>query len=260
MKYSATLLLACIAYNCIAEEEPKSISAEAELGALTTSGNTQSNAFKGKLDITHDLDKWLNNYVIEGFYKENEVEIMLEDEILSENQVTAEKYFMSAQSDYKLNEEHRGLFVYASYENDKFSGYDYQGTLAAGYSNRLFKTEATKLNYSIGPGLAYSKTENSTNNNGDYLLGKSEESLVLRISGNFQWKLSEHAKFTQTLSSDIAFDSAKNSKTKAETALTAALNGSFALKAGFSIYNNSVVLDNIEKTDTQTSLTLVYTY
>jgi len=260
MRKLAVLLLSYCALSAYANEESNTLQAEAEVGALATSGNTESAAFKGKLDIKHNLDRWRNNYILEGFYKENEVEIIDNGDARTENQVTAEKYFLSGQADYKLNEEHRGLFVYGSYEEDKFSGYDYQGTIAGGYSDRLFKTENTQLDYSIGPGLAYSKTEAYTDDNNVFMASTTDEVLVVRVAGAFLWDISENSKFTQTLSSDVAADSAKNTKTKAESAITATLNSSFALKAAYSIQNNSVVRSGIEKTDTQTSVTLVYTY
>ncbi|WP_075185394.1 DUF481 domain-containing protein [Teredinibacter haidensis] len=255
MRKLAVLLLSLTTLPTIAAEEAKSFGAEAEVGTLLTSGNTDSTTFKGKLNINHDLNNWLNNYVVEGLYSENEATIGEGPDAITESQVTAEKYFLSAQSDYKLNQEHRGLFMYGSYEDDKFSGYEYQGTIAGGYSDRLFETENTSLDFSAGPGVSFSKPER---------LGaestETSKAAIVHLAGKFRWQISQNAKFTQTLVTDYTPDSDKNSKTKAESALTATLNGSFALKTGFTVTNNSVVPEDTEKTDTQTSVTLVYTY
>lgn len=261
MKTPAALLLSVLTLSAYASDDngDKTVSVEAEVGALLTSGNTESTAFKGKLDIKHEMVHWRNSYLIEGFYKENEVEVIENNLSRTENQVTAEKYFLSAQSDYKLNEEHRGVFVYGSYEVDKFSGYNYQGTIAAGYSDRLFKTESTYLNYSVGPGMAFYETEEATVD-GTFIPSVSDSNAILRLAVNFGWDISETAKFTQTLSSDVAIESEDNTKTKSETAISAAINGSLSMKAAYSIQNNSVVRDDVEETDTQTSLTLVYSY
>lgn len=264
MRKLAVLLLSIAATQAFAadDKEDRSFSAEAEVGALTSTGNTESTAFKGKLGVKHDLLKWRNSYLLEAFYKEDNVDIQDADGniLATESQVTAEKYFLSGQADYKLNEEHRALFVYGSYEVDKFSGYNYQGTLAAGYTDRLFKTPATEFNYSIGPGMAYSETEASVDGDGNYIAEEADSTAIIRLAADFLWQISPNAKFTQVISSDAATDSNKNTKTKSETAVTATLNGSFALKAGYSVQHNSVVRDDIEKTDTQTSITLVYTY
>lgn len=258
MRKLAALLLSSLTLSAYASDD-KPVNAEAEVGALLTSGNTESTAFKGKLNIKHDMLRWRNSYLIEGLYKENEVEIIENNVSRTEDQVTAEKYFLSAQSDYKLNQEHRGLFVYGSYEEDTFSGYSYQGTIAAGYSDRLFKTENTYLNYSVGPGMAFYETEAATVN-GVYIESETDSNIILRLAAEFVWQISETAKFTQLLSSDIATESDDNTKTKSETGITVAINSSFSMKAAYSIQNNSVVRDDVEETDTQTSLTLVYSY
>ena len=93
----------CFSVVCMAEEDDKKLKADAEAGFLVTSGNTDSTALKAKLDIKQDFEKWHNNYVFEGLYKENEVEIIENGETTKESQVTAEKYFGSLQTDFKLN-------------------------------------------------------------------------------------------------------------------------------------------------------------
>src|SRR5476649_1304894 len=43
----------------------------AELGAITTSGNTTGSSFTGKIDAKQDLEVWSNEYVLSGYYKED---------------------------------------------------------------------------------------------------------------------------------------------------------------------------------------------
>lgn len=243
------------------EEEKGPLSVDAEVGALLTHGNTQSASFKGKVDINHELEQWRNNFVAEGLYKRDEVTNTVDGVETKEDKKTAEKYFFSAQADYKLNEEYRGIFGYISYEEDKFSGYQYQGTVAFGYSDRLFGTEKQNLDFSIGPGMAYSRTEAGYDDDDVWQEADNDEAFILRCSGKYVFRFNKSTKFTQLLASDIALNSDKNTKTRAETAITTALNSSFALKAAFTYQNNSVVAsESIEKTDTQTTVTLVYTY
>jgi len=245
-------------------EDTKPFEAEVSLGALTTSGNTDSTSLQGKMDLKHEMTNWRTNYILDALYKEGEVSI--EDangDTREEIQATAEKYFASAQADYKLNEEHRGLFVFLSYETDRFGGYEYQGTFAAGYSDRLFKTDSTRLNYSIGPGVAFSKTDvddGEVDADGNPLESVEEQNAVIRLSVDFRWDINDNAFFTQTLASDIATESETNTKTRSETAVTATLTDSFALKAAYSIQHNSEVRGEVDNTDTQTSISLVYSF
>lgn len=265
MKFSKTLFFILFAYalNGFAQEgefdENKPLSAEVTLGVLLTSGNTETQSLKGQINVTHDMPIWRNNYVLEGFSKKDQNEFETTDgEILREQQRTAERYFASIQTDFKLNSENRGLFIFGSYEEDHFSGYQYQSTLAAGYSDRLFRTDNSRLDYSIGPGMSFTETEESLASDGTLIEGETERTGVLRISTNYLYQISETTKFTQTLASDIALESNRNTKTKSETALTVTINSTLALRAGYTILYNSQVPEDIEHADTQTSLTLVY--
>lgn len=249
--------LTAISMSTFAEEE-KSISADLEFGFISTSGNTDSNSLLGKLGIKQNLTKWRNQFLIEGLYKNDESTD--DDTGDTERETTAQKYFISAQSDLKLDDKHKGFFVYGSYEDDRFSGYEYQASIAIGFSDRLFETPNSHLNYSVGPGVAFTKTEDSIDDNGVFIESEEEENFVIRLSADYLYQISPNAKFTQTFSTDYSPNSDDNTKTKAESAVTANLNSSLALKASFAITNNSVVLDGIEKTDSQTAVTLVYNF
>jgi putative salt-induced outer membrane protein YdiY len=72
-----------------------------------------------------------------------------------------------------------------------------------------------------------------------------------------RWKLSPSAMFTQTATVER---SAVNVHSSAETALSTKINGTMQMKAAFVIRNDSNVPIDKKKTDTQTSLTLVYSF
>lgn len=251
-KRHIALLPLALCIQSLQAEETKPWAFEAELGLISTSGNTETSSIKGKLDIKQDLDNWRNQYVLEGLYKEDEV---LTGPAEGESQTTAHRWFGSVQSDYKLDDKHQGFFIYGSYLDDRFSGFDYQGTLAIGYSDRLFETTQSYLDYSVGPGISFTKVEDTPTEEGE-----SDETGIVRISAQYRYNFSDSAKFTQTFSSDIAVESDQNTRTKAESAITANLNSSFALKASFAVSHNSEVPTGRESTDTQTAVTLVYSY
>lgn len=253
------VLLASV--TAIAEDDKKAHSLDAEFGAILTSGNTESTALKGKFVLENDFDNWRTDWLLEALFKEDEVDVEAESgETYQEKQTTAEKYFTSFQADYKLDADHRGLFVFASYEVDKFSGFEFQASTALGYTDRLFKTDKSSLTYSIGPGYSVSRTEDTVNDDGEFIESDTEESGIVRLSGQYKYQISENAKFSQTLSSDYALHSDKNSKTRSETALTSKINSTFALKVSFTATYNTHVPDDKERSDTQTAVTLVYSF
>ncbi len=259
MNRFTALLVGTISLSGVAEEVDP-FEAELELGVLATSGNTETSSFKGAANIRQDLRRWKNQFVVEGLFNQNEVE--QEDEngdIIRERQTIGQRYFLSAQSDFKLKAEHRGLFVFGSYENDRFSGFDFQSTVAIGYSDRLIETERSTFDYSVGPGASIFRNEDVV---ADGVLIEGEETTigVVRVAFEYIFKISETAKFTQTLASDLSTDTEENSRTRAESALSANINSSMAMKFSYLINQNTHVPAGKKHADTQAAVTLVFSF
>lgn len=252
-------ILACSCAGATAQTPEKPLTADAELGLLLTSGNTESTAFTSKLHIQQELTRWRTDYVLEALYKKDQIDVIEGDVTVEDSRVTAEKYFASAQSDYKLDSEQRGLFVFGSYEEDKFSGYDYQASVAAGYSDRLFNTTNAFLDYSVGPGWSFNRTEPVLDDAGEVLEpSETESSAMVRVSALYQYNFSDNAKFSQSFASDMALESDANTKSKAETALTTNITRAFAMKASITVTHNTEVPPDRHSTDTHSAITLVY--
>jgi putative salt-induced outer membrane protein YdiY len=218
------------------------LNTELELGVFAASGNTNSKAAKGKVLIKQDFREWKNEYLLDMFYTQNVYD--------GETEVTAQKLFFSTQSDYKLSSENTSVFVFGSYTDDRLSGYDYQSTIAIGYSARLFSNETSFLNYSVGPGYSFTRAND----------GERISSNIFRIEGKYRYNLSFNSKFTQTLSTEIALNRGQNTESKSESAISAMLRQNLSMKAAYSVIHNSDPLDSNEKTDTVTSLTLAYSF
>ena len=246
------LMISALSVPCLSEESSKSLEAEVELGFLTTTGNTETTSLKAKFDVKKDYEHWLHQLIGDGFYKQDEVQ----DNDRNETQTTAQKYFLSLKSDYKINRENASLFMFISYTDDRFSGFEYQTSYAMGYSDAVFKSDRTHLTYSIGPGYSvYKEDPEEGQNEGD-----TEEEFIVYLSGEYQVKLSETSKFKQRVTSDYSLDQDSNSKTVSETSLSAKINGSMALKVSYTLtYNSEVAIEN-ENLDTETAVTLSYTF
>lgn len=50
-------------------EEQKVWTTSAELGAITTTGNTEGTSITGKIDAKQDLTNWSNQYILSAFLK-----------------------------------------------------------------------------------------------------------------------------------------------------------------------------------------------
>ena len=226
-------------------EEDRSWGGAAELGAIFTAGNTETTSVKGRLDLKQALEKWDNEYQFDVLFKEDEVTDSTTGEERTEK--TAEKYYVSAKGNRRLEDENSKLFVFASHTDDEFAGVSKYTTIAAGYGRRLLETAHTSLDADIGPGYAF----------GEQSDGEDIEDVIVRASAHFQWAVSENAKFEQRISTEAGAD---NTRTISETSLITQINGSLSMKLGLTITNNTEVPADTEKTDTESTVTLVYSF
>lgn len=206
--------------------------AAAELGLVTTTGNTETQTLRGKLGVTHQHGKWQNSSNFESLKTSDQ------------NATTAEKYLLDGKSEYRFSE-HNYAFATLQYEDDRFSGYDYRIQGSAGYGRRLLHHGTVTLDAETGPGARSSKlSANGT-----------ENELTWRLAGLLAWDVSKTAKFTENLSADFGQDA---SIVKSVTALQAQVAGSLAMKLTYTVKYTSDVPVGIKKTDTESAVTLVY--
>ena len=233
----------CVAASAIAQDEPKPFTMDGEFGLIVTTGNTETTSATAGITAQQELENWSNDYQIKGLYKEETV-IQDGEEV---ERTSAQKFFASAQGNYKLeNPDHR-LFAFSSYEDDRFSNFAYQATLAGGWSQKMWETEKTAFEYSVGPGYSWAETQ----------AGVDNDSFIVRGSAAFKWFISDTAKFTQTASTEVG---SENTKSRAESALTATISGSLSMKFSVRLDHNSNVAEGVEKLDTETAVTLVYNF
>jgi putative salt-induced outer membrane protein YdiY len=214
------------------------------LGFISTTGNTDTTSINAGITANQEFESWSNDYIIEGLYRQETVEGDNGEDV---DVTSAQKFFASAQGNYKLENPDNRLFVFTSYEDDRFSNFNYQATVAAGWNQKLIQNKKHKLEYSIGPGYAFVETQE----------GESQNSMIVRASTIYSWKISDTAKFTQTASTEVGDE---NTKSRAESALTATISGNLSMRLSFKLDHNSQVAEGVEKLDTETAVSLVYNF
>ena len=213
---------------------------ETELGVLITSGTTEETNIKGRLGLVHEVESWRNT----GEFRTNYSE--------TEDETTAEKYQAALETDYKFAE-NQYWFLRGSYEDDRFSGYDFESTVTTGYGNRVWNSgDRSFLDLSVGAGYRYNKLD-MVNAEGE----DTEEEAIARLAGQFDYAPSENSLFRQKLSSEVGLDE-NNTVTESETSLQANVVGNLSMKAAFRVKHVSDAPAGSENTDTETSLSLLY--
>ena len=257
LKALSILVAASAATSAFAADETKTWDVTSELGAIITSGNTETTTLKGGVKVLHKRENWDKEYKLDGLYKRDGRE---NDDGDRETQRTNEKYSISAQGNYKLNEKHSHLFIYGSHVSDYFGAYRNESVISAGYGLRLIDRSDMWLNAEIGPGYKYFQyPDDSTevDENGNSLAGEREGEVIALGKVDYNWQISDSARFTQLVSVEYGDT---NTKTRSESAILAKINGSLQMKVAYNITHNSDVADDKENTDTETSLTLVYSF
>jgi len=228
--------------NVLAEEVTSPWKTTAELGFIKTTGNTETQTSSAKLDAVYEVDKWRHTGHAEGYGTQSS------DATTGNSVVSAERYMASGKSDYKFSELDY-IFGLVKLQKDRFSGFEYENVVSAGYGRKIIKQADMELDLEIGPGMRFYKVHNAAN---------GTDEAILRLAGKYWWAISDTSKFTQDLSVDIGEDI---TSTESITGLQANINSSLALKLTYTIRNKSEVPNpTVEKTDTEAGVTLVYNF
>ncbi|NOZ53144.1 MAG: DUF481 domain-containing protein [Gammaproteobacteria bacterium] len=232
---SATLVSLSIG-NAFAELDTASSQwkGEAELGFVSTSGNTETETVNAKAKVTTDRDKWRHRVEASALNSSDA------------KGTTAERYAITGQSDYKVSKQNY-FFGLLSYEKDRFNGYAYRVSEALGYGRRILDGSVVTLDLEIGPGARQSELDN----------GDSENEFIVRGAAKLGWTISDTSQFSEALTVESGDDA---TIIKSVTGLTSQLAGSLAMKITYTIKNTSDVPPGIEKTDKETAVTLVYRF
>jgi len=213
---------------------------ETELGVLITSGTTEETNIKGRLGLVHEVETWRNT----GEFRTNY--------FFTKDATTTEKYLAELETNYKFDK-NQYWFLRGSYEDDRFSGYDFESTVTTGYGNRVWNSgDRSFLDLSVGAGYRYNKLD-MVNAEGE----DTEEEAIARLAGQFDYALSENSLFRQKLSTEVGLDE-NNTVTESETSLQANVVGNLSMKAAFRVKHVSDAPAGSENTDTETSLSLLY--
>jgi putative salt-induced outer membrane protein YdiY len=256
--HKLTLVLALTSSSLVstafAQDAKKPWDVEVDIGAIATSGNTETTSLQFKIDAKQNLEKWENQYVFNSLFKEDEV---TQDDGTTSKEKTAEKYFGSAKFAYLIGVEKSYLFGFGSYTDDQFGAYQTYTTIALGYGDWLYSSP--RLNWFIEAGPGYFEGEKVIENEDETLPDtiSVESGAILRAATALEWKVTSNATFKQAISVESGSD---NTRTVSETSLSASISEKMKMKVGFAVANDTDVAPGKEKTDTTTFVNLVYSF
>ncbi|MGB5483396.1 DUF481 domain-containing protein [Parasphingorhabdus sp.] len=221
---------------------------QGELGGFRSTGNTNNMGITGSVKLVKDAVKWRMNFKARADYERNKG-------ITTRDQLNA-----TIEPNYKFD---KRLYAYglAQFERDRLQGFSARYTLSGGLGYELVKTGDIRLAIKAGPAIRIT----------DFAEGDTKSSLAALVGVDFDWKISDHLKFSQdaggTYASDaqgftsaVAVFDSDNTTFTATSALDAKLIGSLSTRLSYTIEHETNPKVGRAKTDTLSRASLVYDF
>lgn len=219
-----------------------------ELGFASAHGNSSTESFNGRLKLRYGDDDWIHSMDLFGLRSSAEYTKTADDGSTSRTrQTTANRYTVGAGSALQLGE-HRQITATVRYESDDFATYDRQGSFGLGYGTRLIDSERLNLDAQIGPGVRRSHNSDTDENRTGFI-GRGLFDMKFAMTDN-----------TQLVNTLLVESGSYNTFAQNDFGVAVNMNEHFALKAGWQARHNSDVADDKRKTDTLTTMNMVYSF
>lgn len=240
-----------------ANKDEHKYKASAELGFLYKTGNSKSGDIKTGFDFEHEYQKWRSELKANVLYRKTETtKTDAEGNTSDEFETSHQKFTFDAKTNYTLEAGGKN-YLYGSfgYVDDRFSSFDYQSTISAGWGKKWYETETTSFFADIGPGFKRDRVSAT-----DITEAENHDAFIVQAQALYTQLINEHVEFKQLVRATQAFESDENSIYRSETSLTTKLIETMQIKFSFIVDHNTEVAENKKNTDTQTAITLVYSF
>ncbi|MCF7821971.1 MAG: DUF481 domain-containing protein [Mariprofundaceae bacterium] len=222
------------AEEIVQAETARAWKSDFEMGFVQTGGNTQTQTLNAKGKFVWDSDPIRTNVEATA--------LSSKDQKVS----TSERYTASIQEDWKMSKVDY-LFGRVGFLTDRFDGYKRRLRETIGYGRDLIKDKTLHWKAEVGGGLRQSTL--TTNEKQNDTIGRAATAVV--------WKINDAATFMQELSTE---GGKRGFVSNSLTALQQKLNGRLSTKISFSAQHTSKVPLGIKKMNTETAITLVWSY
>jgi len=222
------------AEEAVQAEPARAWKSDLELGFVQTGGNTQTQTLNAKAKLVIDGDEFRTT--VEGAALSSK----------DGKSTTAEKYTASIQEDWKMSEQDY-LFGRVGFDTDRFGGFKRRLRETIGYGRDLIKSDELLWKAEVGAGARQT----------ELIPAERKNEVIGRVSTAVNWKINDAATFTQELSSEGGKEGFVSNSV---TALQQKLNGRLSTKIAFSAQHTSKVPVGTKNTNTETAITLVWSY
>lgn len=232
-----------------ADELPQGFSGNGQAGYVMSRGNSDTDAANAKIDLFWLTPQWKHAFTLEGLYgKSAEV-------------TSAERWDLRLQSDYTINTQWFAFGALA-YQDDRFSGFQYQTSASGGLGYKFFDSSTTQLSAQLGVGYRLLRPETLIKDPESGAITNriplERDSEAVGTAGiDFTHQFNASTKLSDKM---IAESGSSNISIKNDLALEVKMSKKLALAVGYSVLHNTKPADNVKRTDTITTLNVVYAF
>lgn len=210
-------------------------SGELELGGSISTGNTDRENLNANGKVDYHTGPWRTQAKFTLQFTRDE------------GRTTADRMVASIEPRYDLIDR-LFAFNFLQYEDDRFSGFDFQLTENVGLGYWLIKSEALTWSVEAGPGVRLDAIR-ATN--------KTETEVTGRLATDVSWDISENLALTLA---SAALLSGERLDTESKIALTTKITQALAARASIELRHDTNPPGTTESTDTLTQFSLVYAF
>ena len=226
---------------------PPPLSVKAQVGYVSSHGDTNTQTANAKLSVIYSVGDWKHDLELAGLYgKSNDI-------------VSAERLVAGWQSNYNYSLRSY-VFGALDYDDDKFSGFQYQETVSAGLGYSIVKRADATLDAQLGVGYRRLRPETlEPLPDGDYLRTAlpQESAAVATASIKGSYAFNSVTKLTDVLATQSGSD---NTMVQNDLNLQVNMSKMLAITAGYELVHNTSPPAGLVKTDTLVTFNLTYAF
>ena len=210
------------------------IKGDIKLGYVASSGNSESESLAFTSKFGFEREGLSHKFSLDVFSG-------------AQNGTTSAERYTAA---YQVNTEitaTQSAFGRIDYDDDRFSGFDYQAAATIGLTSKWSVPEGHTLTTDVGVGMRSSKLS----------LGGSEDEGIIRLAAAYALVVNDNSKFEQTLSADIGEESTIS---KAVSSYSVAISDALSLDVGLHFKHVSEPAFGAKSLDRETTVSLAYSF
>lgn len=209
-----------------------------EAGLALADGNSDTRTANARLALTRTQDAWEHGVTLGGLYVRNA------------GDTTAKRWEVGAQTRFDFITD---TFWYGGvrYEQDRFSGFEHQGLVTTGLGRRFINNDTTKLLGQAGVGYRFFREVDQ--------LGLPDGAKGSDVAGVASLEFSHALTATTSLFDKFSGEfTSSNSFLQNEIGVAVKMTDRMALALAYAVRHNTDPPTGFRKTDTLTTVNLVY--